>query len=608
MSNGSNTFDVFGLIGQDAKAHEILIKWDSWKNARIPWEEQVKELRDYLYAVDTSTTANLSNPFANRTTVPKLTQIAQNIHANYFEHMFSNEDWISWEAHNREAALNDKRKSIESYMRTKSRQQQLPQVLSDLIWDWIIYGNCFAELCYTKDKKKDPITGEEIPGYVGPRLQRISPHDIVFNPTAASFKSSPKIIRRLYSVGEIQKMAMNRPDLPYTTDLVKKITGMRDAVRDNSKLISNAEMDKTQGLCADGFSNIIEYYNSDLVEVMQFYGDYYDGDKEELLENHVITIVDRAWVIDERPIDSWSGTDYLYHNGWASRPDNLYGMGPLDNLVGMQYKIDKLENMRADVFDQIAHPTTVEVGTVEFFGTRGAPGGRFVVEEGGQVQYLQPDGTALQADLQIQQTMQDMEQLAGAPREAMGMRSPGEKTFGEVQLLDNAANRLFRHKVVQFETQFIEPILNDMLEMSRRMLDGADVVRAKDSVFGIDEFMSITKEDLTATGKLYPKGSSAFVANANMLQNLQVIFNSPVAQYIAPHLSKVQLAKAVEDLLGVEEFSIVQENIGVLEEMQTQRVAQTAQQQLQEEQATDPREVVDEQAQAAEAEATGAPF
>jgi hypothetical protein len=309
------------------------------------------------------------------------------------------------------------------------------------------------------------------------------------------------------------------------------------------------------------------------------------------------------------PIESWSGSDYMYHDGWSSRPDNLYGMGPLDNLVGMQYKIDKLENLRADVFDQIAHPTTVEVGTVEFFGQRGAPGGRYVVEEGGSVNYLAPDTTALQADFQIQQTMRDMEELAGSPREAMGIRSPGEKTAFEVQTLDNAANRLFRHKVNQFETNVVEKVLNDFLEVSRRNLNGSDLIRSVDSTFGIEEFLSVTKEDLTATGKLFAMGSKHFIADANMLQNLQTLFQSNVAQFIAPHVSKVELARSVETLLGLQEFSIVQENVGVLEDIETQRVAQTGQQSLEEEALTDPREEgIPQDVETGEGEAAGTPF
>lgn len=589
--SATESIDVFGVVNPDQIALEISRFYDKWKTDKNRWESGTKELRDYLYAVDTSTTTNSSNPFFNRTTVPKLMQIAQNLHANYFEHMFSNDKWISWEAHNHESALEAKRRTVESYIRTKARQQDIVKVFGDLLWDWILYGNCFSQLTYVNETKIDSVTGETIQGYVGPKLIRISPYDIVFNANASEFKKSPTILRTVHSLGNLARMVDERPDLGWPEDVMSDILGKRQFVRDNHQAISRAELDKTQGLAADGFANIQEYYNSDLVEILTFVGDFYDGDKDVLHKDHEIVVLDRRIVLSMKPIDSWTGSSYLYHDGWSSRPDNLYGMGPLDNLVGMQYKIDKLENLRADVFDQIAHPVTVETGTVEFFGQRGAPGGRFVVEEGGTVNYLNPDATALQADFQIQQTMRDMEELAGSPREAMGIRSPGEKTAFEVQTLDNAANRLFRHKVGQFETNVVEKVLNDMLEMARRNLNGSDLIRSVDSTFGIEEFLSVTKEDLTAAGKLYAMGSKHFIADSNMMQNLNTVFASPLAQFIAPHVSKTELAKTVESLLGLQEFAIVQENIGVLEDIESQRIAQTGQQALEEEALTDVSQV-----------------
>ncbi len=586
--SATDTVDIFGIVNPDQIALEIVRLYNKWKTNRNVWESEVKGLRDYLYATDTSTTANSINPFFNRTTVPKLMQIAQNLHANYFDHMFSNPNWIEWQAHNHESSLESKRRTIQSYIDTKARMSGLESTFGDLLWDWIIYGNCFSELTYVNETTEDPATGEIIQGYVGPKLVRISPHDITFNPAASSFEQSPKIVRYVYSLGDLERMAIERPDLGWTAELVAGIRSVRQDIRDNHQAISNAELDKTQGLVADGFGTIQDYYNSDLVEILVFTGDYYDGDSRKLHRDQRIVIADRRLVVEMGPGESWTGSDYYYHDGWSRRPDNLYGMGPLDNLVGMQYKIDKLENLRADVFDQIAHPTTVEVGTVEFFGQRGAPGGRFVVEEGGSVQYLTPDGTVLQADLQIQQTMVDMEQLAGSPREAMGIRSPGEKTAFEVQTLDNAANRLFRHKVNQFEKNVVEPVLNDMLEIARRNLNGNDLIRAVDSQFGVEQFMEITKEDLTASGKLFAMGSKHFIANANMLQNITTIFNSPVGEAISPHISKVELAKAVEKLLGIEEFSLVTENIGIMEQIRSQRVAQQGEQALMEESQIDP--------------------
>jgi hypothetical protein len=68
---------------------------------------------------------------------------------------------------------------------------------------------------------------------------------------------------------------------------------------------------------------------------------------------------------EENP--SWLGKCPIFHAGWRERPDNLYAMGPLDNLVGMQYRIDHLENLKADVFDQIAYPILKIRGDVEDF-------------------------------------------------------------------------------------------------------------------------------------------------------------------------------------------------------------------------------------------------
>lgn len=582
----ANSFDVRGALSPDQVADEIAQSWDQWKRDRTSWEENVLEVRNFVYATDTRTTSNNKNPFKNSTTTPKLSQIAQNLKANYTSHMFSNPDWINWEAENSAPELGKKRKAIESYVRTKMRLNGSAQVIDALLDDWIHTGVCFTRLVYVNESHEDE-QGNPIPGYVGPRLERISPHDIVFNIAATSWDRSPKIIRSLVSMGELARRQMDEPEnTMWTKEVMDSIRARRNTMRNNSKEVSKADMDKSRQYIADGFASITEYYNSDLVEILEFYGDWYDMQTGELLKNYVITVVDRVEVVRKEPTKNWRGTPYLYYTAWRERPDNLMGMGPLDNLVGMQYKIDKLENLKADVFDQIANPTTVEIGTVEFFGTRGAPGQRYVVDEGGDVKHLRPDTTALTADLQINQTMQLMEELAGAPREAMGMRSPGEKTKFEVQVLDNAANRLFRNKVRKFEL-FLEDILNDVLEMARRNLDGADVIRMQDDTFGVDEFLTITKEDITATGKLYARGSMHFEKQANAMQNLNMIFNSQLGQIINPHISRKQLARITEDLLSAEQFRLVSDNIGLMEDMESQRIMQAGQEQLEEESMTD---------------------
>ena len=71
-----------------------------------------------------------------------------------------------------------------------------------------------------------------------------------------------------------------------------------------------------------------------------------------------------------------------------------------------------------------------------------------------------------------------------------------------------------------------------------------------------------------------------------MVQNLTGIFNSPVGQLIAPHISSKKLAQMVEDVMGFEQFDFIADNIAVFEQAETQRLAQQSQQNLDVEAAT----------------------
>ena len=198
---------------------------------------------------------------------------------------------------------------------------------------------------------------------------------------------------------------------------------------------------------------------------------------------------------------------------------------------------------------------------------------------------IRPDGTALNADMQIQLLENKMEEMAGAPRQAMGIRTPGEKTAFEVQTLDNAASRVFHNKVAYFERNFLEPLLNDMLELSRRNMEISDVVRVVDDEFGAALFETITPEDLSARGKIRPVGARHFAARANQFQNLLNLMNSAVGQDTAVnvHISGVKTAQVIEELLDIEKFNLVQPNIRIAEQLDTQRMMNAGQQQMQQE-------------------------
>lgn len=566
-----NTIDMKLIISPDNIATEIADRWRLWNQQRVGKLEEWKELRNYLFATDTRRTSNSTLPWKNSTTVPKLTQIRDNLHANYMAALFPQNKWMKWYADDEDSNNKVKRETIQSYMENKVRLSDFEVTMSKLVLDFIDYGNCFATVDYETNYTE--LEGKEfIPGYIGPKVVRISPYDIVFNPVATDFKKTPKIIRSLLTFGEVKKMIEENPEKEYMSQVFDRMIGTRNAIQG----YSDSDLHKNDGFVVDGFGSIRQYYESDYVEILTFYGDMYDKATNTLMKNRIIKVVDRSYVLHDIPNPSWLGTSPIYHVGWRERPDNLYAMGPLDNLVGMQYRIDHLENLRADVFDQVAFPVIKIKGDVEDFDFQ--PGSRIYCGDEGDVSYLQSDaaGTALTADNQINILENRMEQLAGAPREAMGIRTPGEKTAFEINSLQNAASRIFQNKTQHFERIFVEPILNAMLEAARRNMDASDVIRVFDEAIGTTIFQTITKEDITAKGKIVPMGARHFAERAQRLQNLQQLWQIKSADpSVAAHMSGKEFARILAEELG--EKNLFSENISVYENYETQKTAQEVQ-------------------------------
>lgn len=568
------------LLNRDTMARTLSGLYNNWWTQRREKEAEWRELRNYLFATDTTTTTNSKLPWKNKTTLPKLTQIRDNLHANYMDALFPNDNWLKWEGYNLESVTAKKRIAIEAYIKTKLRESEFRETVSKLLYDFIDYGNVFADVTFVDKKHIDQVTGEDVTTYRGPKLERVSPFDIVFNPTSSSFKDSPKFTRYLKTVGELKKDLLTRPDLNYDQAAFDKAINARK----NISAFKMEDVNKAEAYLFEGFGSLQEYYQSGLVEILEFEGDIYDEVNDTLHERRIITIIDRSYVIRNIENPSWLGRDTKHHVGWRDRPDNLYSMGPLDNLVGLQYRLDHLENLKADALDLTIHPPLKIRGDVEPF--EWGPEATIHIPEDGDVEAMAPNSAAFQVNNEIAALLNIMEEMAGAPKEAMGIRSPGEKTAFEVQQLQNAAGRIFQHKVNKFEVELLEPVINSMLELARRNIDLVEIAKVIDTDLGVADFLSITKDDITAKGKLRPIGARHFAARAQLVQNLLGVFNSPIGQQIAPHVSAKRLAQMVEEYMGFEQYDFIQENVAVFEQAETQKLVNQVQQTLQVEQAT----------------------
>jgi len=570
------TLDLQRIIIPDQLGTTIAQHWVTWNALRNTKLEAWDEVRRYVYATDTSVTSNSSLPWKNKTTIPKLCQIRDNLYANYMASMFPKKKWLTWEADDKNSNLKDKRDAIVNYSAWMISPDQFKKEVGKLILDYIDYGNAFV----MADWRDNTVELEDRvqTGYVGPVPKRISPVDLVFNPIAPSFEDSPKIVRSIVQIGEVKELLTRlskAEDQEEAEALWKYVKDLRYTARATSQDITV----KDSYLAVDGFTGWREYLTGDYVELLTFYGDIYDYEKDEYQRNRVIVVADRHKVLYNAPNPSFFGRAPIFHVGWRPRQDNLWAMGPLDNLVGMQYRIDHIENLKADVFDLTAFPPLKVKGYVEEF-TWG-PMEKIVIGDEGDVEIMSPDINALNANIEIQNLEKIMEEMAGAPKEALGFRTPGEKTKYEVQRLENAASRVFQNKISQFEEQLVEPLLNAMLELARRKMTSTSI-RVFDDEFKFNTFQTLGVDDITGTGRIKPIAARHFAEKAQLLQDINGFFSSPLGQdpEVKMHWSSVKISKMMEEVLEVEDYHIVSPFVRLDEQADAQRFSNSHNEQV----------------------------
>ena len=567
--------DIDAFLTTDLLGERISYYYIQWETFRTEKRRYWDELRQYVYAVDTKQTQNAQLPWKNTTTVPKLCQIRDNLYANYMASMFPKRKWLIWEADDNDSNAKDKSEAIRNYMSYVLANPSFKTTVEKLVLDYIDYGNCFAipEWCDETQMLPDGTTKV---GYIGPALRRVSPLDIVFNPIAPTFESTPKIVRSLISRGECKEL-LERFGKDGKEKEYKELWEYMEGIRRGAQNFTNwTEKSKNDYYRVDGFTSFTNYLMSDYVELLTFYGDVYDKDSDEFLKDHVIVIADRHKIIHKAPQESYFGHAPIFHCGWRVRQDNLWAMGPLDNLVGMQYRIDHIENLKADVFDLIAFPPLKVKGYVEDFDW--GPFERIYVGDDGDVSPIMLPYQVLEANKEIQVLQQTMEEMAGSPKEAMGFRTPGEKTAYEVQRLENAASRVFQNKIAQFEEKLVETSLNGMLELARRNMNPLSI-RVFDDEMKMATFLKLSPTDITGNGRIRPIAARHFAERAELVQNLNNFFNSPLgqAQDVRVHFSGLKLAKLFEELLDIRDYEIVLPYVGLSEQADAQRLAQTHQ-------------------------------
>lgn len=539
-----------------AIASMISAKYDQFQSYRDVNRSKWSELEAYLFASDT-TSLEGGDRFDHTTHIPVVAQLKEELEAVMYATVLPHEDFLAWRPYDIEATTTKIRKAVLAYINNRHVLNGFEKTFRKLIQDLVIYGNCFTQVVFVDERNSDGI------GYVGPRPKRISPYDIVFDPTATEFAKTPKIVRTMMNIGDFLQWAENLDDVEAGV-----IEGVKRR-RATYASLSRTENNKNKQYVPDGFANIQAYYASGTVEVLRYYGDVYDEEAQEVSRSRYVVVVDRV----EQLINVEEPNANIFKGSWAEKPDSLWSQGPLDKIVGLNYQVNHRENSKSDALDRFIYPDKVFMGDVEEIYREDTGQTYYLAPEGGGVRDLVPDTTVLTADMHQDRLLNHARLAAGLPPQIMGFRTPGEKTLGEVERLDDAALRKFLHKAAQFEMDLLEPVITAEIQIGRDNFNSA-IKLSMDDDEGLPAIIEITEDDLKANGKLVPIGARRFARQNQQMSMIHTLANSNLGQLIGAHLDTFQLARTVEDLGGFSKYSFIDKFAAVREQADAMREQQ----------------------------------
>lgn len=575
------TLDIMEMQEPDYLATAIANKFVAWESARGRWYNNAKETLENLYATSTRDIFNQAKDTDNCTHIPKITQIRDMLITYYLDAMFSLPDYVDWEAYNEESLDINTKDTLKALMAQMLHDSQFQPTIRELVEDYVDYGNAFTTVAMVNETLKLESGVANV--YNGPKAVRLNPLNVFFDPLAISFEKTPKIIRTIKTLGELVAEA---EELPESAQVYKE--ALNRALEKRSRIrqavsTTNAESIKNDICSIAGCGNWSQYYASDTVELLTFYGDLYDVERNKLYKNSKIVVMDRCSVLLEEPIKNFGFNCNIFKAGWRDRKDNLWSMSPLDNIKGMQFMVDFLENKRADIFNYISNPMWVTKGDVEMPEYL-YPGCHVGVDVDGDFKTISPDATALAADTYVDRYQMLMEEMAGTPREAMGFRTPGEKTAFEVSQLNTAASRLFNEKTRKFEMEILEPLLTLMMRMY--LSDPTRVTRVKMmNEDGVILFKEVNVQDMAVQGRFIATGSNTYTERARQAQTIMQLYNSaiPSDQLVFNYFNPKVIAKVIAHTTGLDKYKdIIQPNARVDAELEMAKYQEFGRQQMEE--------------------------
>lgn len=556
-------------LNPSQKATDVATKYHDWQGQRDAALASWAEIEAFIYATDTNSLPNAASAFDHTTHIPITAEIRDDLVAIMYSTILPHNDWLGWKAYGRDAMDAAKQAKATAYIENRHTLNGFRPVARQLIEDYITYGNCISQTISVDERPVIDEDGTLGVGYVGPKVRRISPYDFVMNPAAPSFKESPKIVSQLVDLAWLVK---NGDKLGFNKEVVQEILDSRGGFHN----VTQATQYKNQQYIPAGFNSWEAYVESGMVELLWFYGDAFVYETGELEEDRLLVVADRGRLL----LDKSEPNPRIHHVGWMVKPDNLWGQSPLSQIIGMNYQINHRENAKSDAIDKFIYPDRVLLGDIDQIYDDETGETTWVGDANANVNYIQPEASVLSFDNEVDRLLNHARNAARLPPQLAGFRTPGEKTLGEVQSLNDGAFRGFIHKAEHFELNLLEPVISDELELGAESLQlQLQVPSTTDAA--LPSTLNITQDDLRSNGKLVPYGARRFARDLQQMNMLMTIANSNLAGLVGQHTITWKLAQAVERLGGFEKYELFTKFGAIDEQTEAQMHQAAAEQNLQ---------------------------
>ena len=553
-------------LDTDTLALELGERYDNWAQPGMydRWDEVYTALYAHKF--------HRAQPHQSKAVFPKLTQLSDTIRAHLMAMVSPNYRFFEYQATTREDSAKIIRDTALAYGRTKIEQRNFNPLLESQLMDVAITGNMFGTANIETIYTEDDLTGQEILLEHGPTFERINPRAIRFDHTK-SIQDSWVLIKTMKSLADIARSLEQRPDLQQAQESWTRLLENRNFV----KGLSDSDLRRATTGAVDGLTTWAHSVRDgeDQVEVLEFRGDIWDQETNTLMKNKRIIIWDRQVIAQVSKLPTRGHG--VYHCGWRPRPDNAWFQGPFESLMGVQHFTNSLLNSAADAVNFAATPIFKVRGAMDVPSEEELTPGSVLNTGDGDIEVIKMDsGAAINSHRIAVEMMNMMEEFTSVPRQAAGIRTPGERTAFEVAQLNNATNRMFAEVAQRIEIQMVEPLINDALELARKYGDTLDMVR----MVGEDKtlrFLQLDALSLGKTGKIRVKGARHHAETQQRLASLMQGIPLLQSLGITTHVDDWKAAEMMSEMLGLDDYGIFIKHAQIYSQAEAASVAQTAQ-------------------------------